>query len=86
MRLPMQAIPVARGMSRLRPASVIGMSSWGTCMISCLENKLSITNIGACASATSVTAIVSCILTIATTLDPAVVLADATYCALKCAF
>lgn len=88
MRIPMQHVPVARGVSRSRHRARVAMSSWGSCMVSCLESTLGVSGLNACANLTSTSKFVSCAIGIlkaaGSVVSPEVVAIDAAGCAVGC--
>lgn len=89
MRLPNQAIPVVRGIRGSRPAAGIAMSSWGSCMVSCMESSLNVTGLSACENLTSISSIESCawnILKALPNISEASVIKAAVSCGVGCTF
>ena len=86
MRLPVQAFPVVRGVSRSKPARTLTISeSYGSCLVSCIESALDVSGLEQCGNLGSTTAIVSCIVALAG-LSPITVAAEAAGCAIYAGF
>lgn len=86
MRLPVQALPVARTIRGLRPPRAIALSSWSSCMISCINSALNTSGLAACSQLTNVSAYIQCAVAVMGEANQTSIAIAEAGCVFQCAF